>query len=117
MKSKGHACSGKVLKKHLKDQYVDVSQSLQRRTFTSAEDMNRTQTTSSVLYSFNTDSVLVGKEMLQLQGQSSKFQIPEHAKDHVLRELAGEGMSVPCVGLVLWSLFLSTQFPKNQLPQ
>ena len=79
--------------------------------------MNRTQTTSSVLYSFNTDSVLVGKEMLLLQGQSSKLQIPEHTKDHVLRELAGEGMSVPCIGLVLWSLFLTAQFPKNQLPQ
>ena len=84
--------------------------SLERKTYTNTKGLTRTQTTSTLLYSFDSDSVVLGREMLLLQGQPQSLQI-EGQKDSVLRSLAGEGMAVPCVGLVVWALMLTKQFP------
>lgn len=104
-----------VKKKHLKEKvrgrYVDVSQALHRNTCTNEAGITRTQTTSTVLYSFDRDRVLVGKEMLMLQGQKKQFKIPQGVQDSVVKDLAGEGMAVPCVGLMLWCLFWVRFFP------
>lgn len=111
-KMKGKRGSLGVIKTIMKDHYVDLSQSLKRKPFTSSEGTNRTQTTSTRMYSYSEDRMLTGKEMLLLQGQSaSSLVIPEDVKETTLHDLAGEGMAVPCVGLVLWSLFLTAHFP------
>ena len=99
------------LKEKVKGKYVDVSQALNRNTCTNEAGISRTQTTSTVLYSFERDRVLVGKEMLMLQGQKQQFKIPQGVQDSVVKELAGEGMSVPCVGMMLWCLFWVRFFP------
>jgi len=107
----GQRTSRRTLKNHLKEKYVDVSQSLKRKSFSDAHGFARTQTTSTILYSFDQDRVVVGREMLLLQGHSRNFRIPPGVKDTVVKELAGEGMAVPCVGLLLWCLFWTRRFP------
>ena len=107
----GQRTSRRTLKNHLKGRYVDVSQSLKRKSFSDANGFARTQTTSTILYSFDQDRVVVGREMLLLQGHSRNFRIPPGVKDTVVKELAGEGMAVPCVGLLLWCLFWTRRFP------
>lgn len=109
-KSAGKRLSEAALRKCLQNNFVDVSQSLERKTYTNSKGLTRTQTTSTLLYSFDSDSVVLGREMLLLQGQPKSLQI-EGQKDSVLRSLAGEGMAVPCVGLVVWALMLTKQFP------
>lgn len=111
-KSQGKRVTRRVLKNNLKNTYVDVSQSLPRKAFTNSKGVNRTQTTSTRLYSYENDALVIGKEMLGLHGQPiSTMTFPNEIKDNVLHELAGEGMAVPCVGLVMWALFLTAQFP------
>lgn len=102
--------SHKVLKHTLKNVYVDVSQSLPRRTWTDQSGKNRTQCASSLLYSFDRDSIICGREMMMLQCQPASLSVPPGVKDSCLGQLAGEGMSVPCLGHVIWSLMLSTGF-------
>lgn len=112
-KSGGRKLSEAALRKCLQNSFVDVSQSLVRKTYTNKKGFTRTQTTSTLMYSFDSDSVVLGREMLLLQGQPRSLQI-EGYKDSVLRSLAGEGMAVPCIGLVIWALMLTKQFPDQQ---
>ena len=107
---KGFQVSEAGIQKLMKNQYIDVSQSLNRHTHTNTFGINHTLTTSSVLYSYGLDRVLTGREHMFLHG---------HAKDTffsdmspaVLRELAGEGMALPSLAAVIWSLFVCKRFP------
>ena len=54
----------------MRGMYVDVSQGLLRHAHTSSQGVNRALTTSAIVYSYDRDSVLTGRELLQLHGQS-----------------------------------------------
>ena len=95
----------------MKGYFVDLSQALERKTFSCQSKALPTMTTSTLLYSYDQDAAVVGRDMLNMQGQPKAVVVPGDIKDHVLRDLAGEGMAVPCVGLIVWCLFLTRQFP------
>ena len=41
--------------------------------------------------------------------------VPESVKDDQLRCLAGEGMALPCLASIIWSLYLTKGFPKKSI--
>ena len=89
---------------------VDVSQSHNRRSFSHGE-MARCLTTSTELYSYSRDSALTAMEYFYLQGHGDWTKDADLAC-RKLRSLAGEGMALPCLGQVLWSLWLTKGFPE-----
>ena len=90
----------------LKHTYVDTSQNHCRRPYTNSKGVTGTLTTSSHIYSFGRDSYILPKEMLLWHGHSRAITIPDNVKASQLKALAGEGMSLPCIGSVLWSALL-----------
>lgn len=95
----------------LKDTYVDISQNPVRRPYTNAQGILGTMTTSSVYYSFDRDGVVLPYEMLLWHGHSRLLRVPPETKGRALKALAGEGMSAPCLGSVLWAAFLIRGYP------
>ena len=91
--------------------WVDVSQCIMRHAFAGDREPLPTFTTSTDLYSFSADRSLVGREMLCFHGHSRELQIPPDVPRGTSKDLAGEGMTLPCLGCVLWSLFICKQFP------
>ena len=96
----------------LKHSYVDTSQNHCRRPYTNTQGVTGTLTTSSHIYSFGRDSFILPKELLLWHGHSRAINIPDHVKASQLKALAGEGMSLPCIGSVLWSALL-VRFESN----
>ena len=90
---------------------VDVSQSHSRRTSSNVAGEAPCLTTSSQLYSFKLDRALVAYENLLLQGWPPSTQIPACMSEEDVRDLAGEGIALPCLGLVVSALLLSKSFP------
>ena len=91
---------------------LDVSQSFGRNATTNKEGVSHALTTGSCLSSFDRDSVLTGREMLQMHGQPKSLRLPSDlAESHVVH-LAGEGMALPCLASVIWVLYLCKQFPE-----
>ena len=95
----------------MKGKFVDISQSVERGSHTNAEGCNRAFTTSTLLYDYQRDAIVTGNEMLLLHGHSG-HRTPEDMPESLLRNLAGEGMSVPCLSALLWCLYLTKQFPE-----
>ena len=86
---------------------MDISQNHVRRPL-SGEDSGpmRTLTTSSSLYHYRLDRMLVAKEHLLLQGYPEGICVPSSMTEDNVRKLAGEGIFLPCLGHVLWCLHL-----------
>ena len=101
-----------VVQRLLHGAFVDVSQSFSRRAWALRNEDLPTFTTSTTLYSFSDDRVVTGREMLQMHGHSPRLSVPDSLTEENLRELAGEGMALPSLGLVVWSLFLCKRFPE-----
>lgn len=97
---------------HMQNKYIDVSQSLSRHCHTNRAGINRAFTTSTLLYSYSRDSVITGKEMLMIHGHNSGFVIPETVSESSAKDLAGEGMAVPCLSSVIWAIHMAKQFPE-----
>jgi hypothetical protein len=91
--------------------YVDTSQSHGRRCFTSDSGNTNCLTTSTQLYSFGRDSLVLAKELMFLQGHKRDIVIPSGMSDAKLADLAGEGICLPCLASVLWALYLVKEFP------
>ena len=91
--------------------YVDVSQGFLRHFHTSTQGVNHALTTSSIVYSYDRDSVLTGRELLQLHGQPVSLNLPSELTESQISHLAGEGMALPCLAGLLWCLYLCKQFP------
>ena len=83
--------------------YVDISQNHGRRPFTNDAGITGTLTTSTLLYSYARDGMILPFELLLLHGHSRTLQVPDSVKGTSLKSLAGEGMSLPCIGSVLWA--------------
>ena len=100
------------LQQLMSGKYVDVSQSLSRNAHTHLQSgINHAMTTGSLLYSYDRDSVLTGREMLQLHGQPKTLVLPDQLSEAQLVQLAGEGIALPSLAAVLWCLYLTKQFP------
>ena len=103
---------GKKNQKWLKEQViaadlvVDISQNPVRKAFTKNGKWP-CLTTSSQLYSFARDSMLLPIEHLLLQGHRRSVHVPRSmsvkGQQHI-KDLAGEGMSLPCLGLLIWCM-------------
>ena len=92
-----HAATAEVL--------VDVSQSHTRRPLSNpVTGVAHTLTTSSQLYSFKQERVLDGIEHLLLQGYPKDLRVPDSVSESDLRTMAGEGIALPCMSMVIWSL-------------
>ena len=88
----------------LKHVYVDLSQNPCRRSFTQG-GLAPSLRTSTLMYSFFRDGEILPIELMYMQGHRRLFQVGDlPAQD--LRALAGEGMSLPELGSVLWSAYL-----------
>ena len=104
----------KNVMKLLQGVVVDISQNPDRRAFTGKNGNLRTLTTSSVLVDLGRSRMLLAKEYLYLQGHSPlTTSIPEHISEVRLRKLAGEGMALPCIGVVIWCIYLTKGFPRS----
>ena len=86
---------------------VDVSQSHTRRAYTSQDGRHKCLTTSSQLYSVGHDRIILPLEMLWFQGYPRQLKIPATVSPAHLKHFAGEGMSLPCLAQVLWSILLN----------
>lgn len=100
----------------LKGVFLDVSQSLQRKAYTQG-GMNRCLTTSTVLYSYEHDRMVVPAEMLYFQGYPRTLKIPSSVTQADVANLAGEGMSLPCLATVLWSIWTTVDLFPNGRPE
>ena len=95
-------------KEALRHIYVDVSQNPTRRAWTNpATSVSKCLTTSTCLYSFGRGRRVLPGELMFLQGHSKEICIPESMTPSGLRDLAGEGMTLPCLGSLVLGLRLA----------
>ena len=94
--------------KGLENTLVDVSQNPIRRAFTNQKGEAKCLHTNTVLYSFHRDGVVLPFEQMLLLGHSRSLQIPACMKDKDLQSLSGMGICLPCIGLVLTSMMVTT---------
>ena len=102
------------LREVMAGQCLDVSQaySNNRHNHTNKHGTHRALTTSSVVYSYDRDSVLVGRELLMIHGHSRTLSLPVDMPQSHIAQLAGEGMALPCLAAVVWCLYLCKRFPE-----
>ncbi|CAE7837860.1 unnamed protein product [Symbiodinium sp. CCMP2592] len=105
--------SKKWLMRLVKSTVVDVSQNPCRRKFSTEEHLH-TMCTSSILVHLGLQRAILPSEMLWLQGHNpSSTVLPSTIPSGSVRALAGEGMALPCIGLVIWCLHQVKQFPRQ----
>ncbi|CAE7552448.1 unnamed protein product, partial [Symbiodinium microadriaticum] len=90
---------------------VDISQSHGRKPLSSLQGDARCLTTSSLMYYMGEDRVLCAREHLLLQGYDRCCEIPECMSNADVRRAAGEGIALPPLGLLLWTLFAEAKQP------
>ena len=88
------------LKEVMAGQCLDVSQAYNhnRHNHTNKYGTHRALTTSSILYSYDRDSVLVGRELLMIHGHSRTLSLPVDMPQSHITQLAGEGMALAMPG-------------------
>ena len=102
-----HGCTSPAVSKRttcnmdkLTDVFVDVSQNPCRMAWTSAKMLNKCLTTSSLIYSFGRDSVVLPLELMIWQGHRADIStkgMPQNS----LKQLAGQGINLPCLAVVI----------------
>ena len=85
--------------------YVDISQEVGRRAYT--DGRLRALCGGTTYYSYQRQRLLLPEEHLMCMGWARGSYSREHISDHSLRDLAGESMAPPAIGLVVASLCLS----------
>ena len=99
-----------VKKQLLKNVYMDVSQNPTHKAVTRA-GISPCLCTSSSIYSFGADRFILPFELLLWQGHRRTLRIPESMRSSELRSLAGEGICLPCLGSIIWALYLTKGLP------
>lgn len=94
-------------KELLKHVYCDVSQNPKFKSHTNQEGITGCLTTSTLLYSFGRDRVVLPVELAMIQGHRRGFKFPPEMPSSKIRDLMGEGMNLPCLGTVVWCLYLT----------
>ena len=97
----------------MKDVMLDYSQNPFRRAFTNSCGRNYTLTTSTTLYHFGRDRILLPPEYMRMQGWDSTMVVPGDMTATELRVLAGEGMALPCLASVLYGIYLVKGLPEG----
>ena len=101
---KSNNVAAKDLPTAMKGVFLDISQSLQRKAYT-ANGLNRCLTTSSCIYSFEHDRLVTPLETLFFQGFPKSLKIPMGISAGDIKDMAGEGMTLPCLATVMWGLW------------
>lgn len=99
------------MKELLQDVYCDVSQNPKFRSYTNKNGITGCLATSTVLYSFGRDRLVLPFELALLQGHRRGFKFPDDMPISKIRDLMGEGMSLPCLGTVVWCVYLIKGLP------
>lgn len=106
--SAGTSSSEKQIRNCMKGVFVDVSQNPARQPWTSPDSgISHCLTTGSHIYSYEHDRCLLPIEMLLCQGHSTGIKVPEKVSQTQLRTIAGEGICLPCLGMILHGLAVS----------
>ena len=92
----------------MEDVILDVSQNPSRRAFSNRCGMAKCLTTSSLLYSYRLDRVILPFEKMMWQGHSLVTKIPTSMSSKELDELAGIGIQLPSLGLLIVALMSTT---------
>ena len=79
---------------------VDVSQNPCRAPWTTQSGHAHTLTTSTLLYSYQMDRMLQPREYLLLQGYQESVSL-EGLKAESIKDMAGEGIALPCLATIL----------------
>ena len=90
------------LEDFMKGTYVDISQSHVRKSFSSPGNPAPTITTSTILYSFDLDSVILPTELFRWHGYPRTLKMPDRMED--VKSLVGNGMAAPCLAQCIVSL-------------
>ena len=83
--------------------WCDVSQAVQRQNHNPRSVPG--MTTRSMYYSFEFDKTISAKGNLQMLGHPATRMSRERFSENQLRELAGEGFSIPCCSIVSFLMF------------
>ena len=94
-------------KQLLQHVYCDVSQNPKFRNCTNKDGITGCLATSTVLYSFGRDRALLPFELAMLQGHGRGLRFPEGMPGSQIRDLMGEGMNLPCLATIVWSLYVT----------
>ena len=104
--SQDTSLKGLSVEELMKGAYADVSQSHTRRCFCYNGSPVPTLTTSTILYSFDLDSVVHPLELYRWHGFPRSLEFPSEAGISTLRSLLGNGMCAPCLGQSLVALLI-----------
>ena len=89
---------------------VDLSQNPIRRAYTNVRGISKCMTTASQLYAFERDRRILPREQMFWQGHGRNLKIPPSMSPGQLHDLAGVGISLPCLGAIFASLLVTTGF-------
>ena len=104
------------LRAYCSELFTDVSQNPQRNPHTCRKDnVSRCLTTSSSVYSHGLDRIVLPLELMYWQGHQVDVKVPQSLRQRALRDLAGEAMTLPCVGSLLYALLLNKSFERALL--
>ena len=98
-------------KRLLQEVYCDISQNPKFKAFSNQSGVAPCLATSTQMYSFGQDRMVLPIELLYWQGHSRGIKIPNRMRSSEIRNLAGEGMMVPCLGTLIWALYLTKGLP------
>ena len=94
-------------KKILEHVYCDVSQNPKFKSCTNQHGITGCLATSTTLYSFGRDRLVLPFELALLQGHRRGIKFPQAMTSSQIRDLMGEGMSLPCLGTVVWCAYIT----------
>ena len=86
--------------------FIDVSQNHVRKPLSNASGELRTLLTSTRLYHYGSDRLLLPVEHLALQGYSPEIVVPQELSAKDVRDMAGEAIALPCLATVMWCLHM-----------
>ena len=98
-------------KEYLQDVYCDTSQNPAFKAVSNSNGVAPCLCTSSTMYSFGRDRMLLPFEHLLMQGHTRSLRIPKNMSPSQIRSLAGEGICLPCLGTIVWALYLTKGLP------
>ena len=90
----------------LKDTYLDISQGHDRMKHSRADGVACTFTTSTLLYPYSEDRVVLPFEMMLMHGFPRSAIAPRSIGQRALKDMVGNGMSLPCLATMIWAFWV-----------
>lgn len=103
-----------VIEEKMSNIFCDISQNPVRRAFSNSAGVGKCLHTASILYSFQKDRVVLPFEKLIFMGHRLDLIIPPALTERECNDLAGQGISLPSLGLVILSLWCTTGLGQNR---